>query len=180
MKTIKGRVWLLGDDFDTDRILPGYAMSEPQEMLGRFALAGEPELKFSELAREGDILAAGRNFGCGSSREQAPMALKLAGVGLVVAASFARIFYRNAINIGLPVFRADIAGLLRPFDEIEADLATGRVLLPNGEVRAQPLSRSTLKTIEAGGLIERVRLELGIAPGDAINNAGEGSAHKVE
>ncbi|HCP15137.1 MAG TPA: 3-isopropylmalate dehydratase [Peptococcaceae bacterium] len=160
MNKIKGRVFVLGDDVDTDQILPGYAMAEPFEQLGKYAMAGAPGLDFAKRVQEGDILVAGRNFGCGSSREQAPIALKMAGVSLVVAKSFARIFRRNAINIGLPVYAADLADLLRDGDIIEADLVQGEVKLPDGLIKAVPMSENVLKTLEYGGLIPRIRAEL--------------------
>jgi 3-isopropylmalate dehydratase small subunit len=160
MDKIKGRVFVLGDDVDTDQILPGYAMAEPFDQLGKYAMAGAPGMDFAKRVQAGDILVAGRNFGCGSSREQAPHALKMAGVSLVVAKSFARIFRRNAINIGLPVYIADIAGLLKDGDVIEADLVKGEILLPEASVQAAPLSDNVLKTLEYGGLIPRIRAEL--------------------
>jgi len=160
MDKIKGRVFVLGDDVDTDQILPGYAMAEPFDQLGKYAMAGAPGLDFAKRVQAGDILVAGRNFGCGSSREQAPHALKMAGVSMVVAKSFARIFRRNAINIGLPVYMADIAGLLKDGDVIEADLVKGEILLPEASVQAAPLSDNVLKTLEYGGLIPRIRAEL--------------------
>jgi len=160
MDRIKGRVFVLGDDVDTDQILPGYAMAEPFDQLGKYAMAGAPGMDFAKRVQAGDILVAGRNFGCGSSREQAPHALKMAGVSMVVAKSFARIFRRNAINIGLPVYMADIAGLLKDGDVIEADLVKGEILLPEASVQAAPLSDNVLKTLEYGGLIPRIRAEL--------------------
>lgn len=160
MDKIKGRVFVLGDDVDTDQILPGYAMAEPFEQLGKYAMAGAPGLDFAKRVQEGDILVAGRNFGCGSSREQAPIALKMAGVSLVVAKSFARIFRRNAINIGLPVYAADLADQLKDGDIIEADLVHGDVKLPDGLAKAVPMSENVLKTLEYGGLIPRIRAEL--------------------
>lgn len=160
MDKIKGRVFVLGDDVDTDQILPGYAMAEPFEQLGKYAMAGAPGLDFAKRVQEGDILVAGRNFGCGSSREQAPIALKMAGVSLVVAKSFARIFRRNAINIGLPVYAADLAAQLKDGDIIEADLVQGEVKLPDGLAKAVPMSENVLKTLEYGGLIPRIRAEL--------------------
>lgn len=160
MDKIKGRVFVLGDDVDTDQILPGYAMAEPFDQLGKYAMAGAPGLDFAKQVQAGDILVAGRNFGCGSSREQAPHALKMAGVSMVVAKSFARIFRRNAINIGLPVYIADIASLLKDGDVIEADLVKGEILLPEAAVQAAPLSENVLKTLEYGGLIPRIRAEL--------------------
>lgn len=160
MNPIKGRVWIVGDDVDTDQILPGYAMSEPYDKLGQFAMAGALGQEFVQNVCPGDIIVAGRNFGCGSSREQAPIAIKQAGVGMVVAISFARIFRRNAINIGLPVFCADIRPGLCQGDLVEVDLATGRIVTPKGVTEAAPMSANVLSTIEAGGLIARVRAEL--------------------
>ena len=163
MEAIRGRVFVLGDNVDTDQILPGYAMAEPFEQLGKYALAGCPGLDFVNRVKPGDIIVAGRNFGCGSSREQAPIALKMAGVSLVIASDFSRIFRRNAINIGLPVYIADLAGALQEGDVIEADLTNGIIRCPNGEIKAAPLSQNTLKTLDYGGLIPRVRAELGIS-----------------
>ena len=163
MDIIKGSVILLGDDVDTDQILPGYAMAESFETLGNFALAGVPSLDFAKIKSPGCILVAGQNFGCGSSREQAPIALKKAGVALVVAKGFARIFRRNAINIGLPVFAADIAGSLKTGDRIETDLRTGLVTINDRQkIQADPLSENIRTTLRCGGLIPRVRAELGI------------------
>ncbi|MEG1857363.1 MAG: 3-isopropylmalate dehydratase [Pseudoflavonifractor sp.] len=162
MKSIKGRVFVLGDNVDTDQILPGFAMAEPFDQLGKFAMAGAPDLDFVNQVQPGDIIVAGRNFGCGSSREQAPIALKMAGVSLIVAKGFARIFRRNSINIGLPVYAADIASLLKTGDVLEVDLEAGTLVLNGTTVTAPPLSETVLKTLEYGGLINRVRAELGI------------------
>ena len=105
---------------------------------------------------------AGRNFGCGSSREQAPIALHQLGVSLVMAKGFARIFRRNSINIGLPVWVADMADKLKTGDVVEVDLEKGTVTV-NGEVNEfTPMAPTVLKTLEYGGLIPRVRAELGI------------------
>jgi len=165
MEKIKGRVLLLGNDVDTDQILPGYAMAEPQDQLGQYALAGVPGLNYSQRMDKGNIIVAGRNFGCGSSREQAPIALKQSGIRLIIAKSFARIFRRNAINIGLPVLMADVHSLLQNGDEIEVDLVKGEILTPKGLVIVQPVAENTLKTLEYGGLIPRVRAELNIKKG---------------
>ena len=99
---IIGRVWKFGDDIDTDVIIPGkYLRTKNMEVFAAHAMEGiDPE--FAKRVEHGDIIVAGRNFGCGSSREQAPLALKYAGVACVIAKSFARIFFRNAINVGLP------------------------------------------------------------------------------
>ena len=163
MEKIRGKVIILGDDVDTDQILPGYAMSEPYEEIGKYAMAGLPTEDFKLNREPGCILVAGRNFGCGSSREQAPIALRQVGVSLVIAKGFARIFRRNSINIGLPVWAADVADSLHTGDIIEADLEKGTVTV-NGEVKQfAPLAANVLKTLEYGGLIPRVRAELGLA-----------------
>jgi 3-isopropylmalate dehydratase small subunit len=160
MDIIKGRVLVLGDNIDTDQILPGYAMAEPFEQLGKFALAGCPGLDFSSRVRAGEILVAGYNFGCGSSREQAPIALKMAGISLVIAINFARIFRRNAINIGLPVYAADIVKLVHDGDLIEVDMIRGIIHCAGKTINTKPLSSGVLKTLDYGGLIPQVRAEL--------------------
>ena len=162
MDIIKGKVIVLGDDVDTDQILPGYAMAEPYDQLGNFAMAGLAGLDFKSVYEPGSIIVAGRNFGCGSSRAQAPIALHQLGVSLVMAKGFARIFRRNSINIGLPVWVADMADKLKTGDEVEVDLEKGTVTV-NGEVNEfTPMAPTVLKTLEYGGLIPRVRAELGI------------------
>lgn len=162
MDIIKGKVIVLGDDVDTDQILPGYAMAEPYDQLGNFAMAGLAGLDFKSVYEPGSIIVAGRNFGCGSSREQAPIALHQLGVSLVMAKGFARIFRRNSINIGLPVWVADMADKLKTGDVVEVDLEKGTVTV-NGEVNEfTPMAPTVLKTLEYGGLIPRVRAELGI------------------
>ena len=163
MDTIKGKVIVLSDDIDTDQILPGYAMAEPYDMLGTFAMAGLAEMNFKEVYEPGSIIVAGRNFGCGSSREQAPTALHQLGVGLIIAQGFARIFRRNSINIGLPVWVADLKDKVKTGDEIEVDLETGKVVV-NGseEYDFEPMAENVRKTLEYGGLIPRVRAELGV------------------
>ena len=162
MDTIKGKVIVLGDDVDTDQILPGYAMAEPYDQLGNFAMAGLAGLDFPSVYEPGSIIVAGRNFGCGSSREQAPIALHQLGVSLVMAKGFARIFRRNSINIGLPVWVADMADKLKTGDVVEVDLEKGTVTV-NGEVdEFTPMAPTVLKTLEYGGLNPRVRAELGI------------------
>lgn len=166
MKSLCAPCWVFGENVDTDQILPGYAMVEKEENLGRFAMAGSPSPDFPTRVVPGEIVVAGPNFGCGSSREQAPVALKLAGVSLVIASSFARIFRRNAINIGLPVLQADIWNTVRTGDLLEVSLETGDIRSGNTYWKGMPLSESALATLRAGGLINRVRLELGV-PGSS-------------
>ena len=162
MEIIKGKIIVLGDDVDTDQILPGYAMAEPYDKLGGFAMAGLAGLDFSAVYEPGSILVAGRNFGCGSSREQAPIALKQRGVSLIMAKGFARIFRRNSINLGLPVWAADLAGQVKTGDLAEVDLEQGKVTVNGVEYTFPPLAENVLKTLAYGGLIPRVRAELGM------------------
>lgn len=160
---IHGRVWNLGGNVDTDQILPGFAMAAPVEKLKEYALAGSEIPDFASKAQAGDIIVAGENFGCGSSREQAPVALKDAGVGLVIAKSFARIFRRNAINIGLPVLVCDMERQVENGQEIEVDLISAEVTIcvSGGKISGTILASSVLDILEAGGLIAKVRKQLG-------------------
>ncbi|WP_371373202.1 3-isopropylmalate dehydratase [Sporomusa aerivorans] len=160
MNKITGQVWIFEDNIDTDQILPGYAMAEDFAGLGKYAMAGSKQPDFAARVNKGDIIVAGKNFGCGSSREQAPVALKAAGVSLIIAESFARIFRRNAINIGLPVLAAELKNMAETGDSLEADLEAGRITVNDKETAVQPLSANVLATIQAGGLINRVRQEL--------------------
>jgi 3-isopropylmalate dehydratase small subunit len=163
MATIHGSCWVFGENIDTDQILPGYAMAEAEGDLRKFALAGSSIPDFASRVKPGDIVVAGANFGCGSSREQAPVALFDAGVRLVIAASFARIFRRNAINIGLPVMLANISPLVTTGDVLNVDLDTAIIRFNGRTVKGTPLSRFALATLRAGGLIARVRQDLGVA-----------------
>ncbi len=154
---IKGRAYVCGDHVDTDQIIPGkYLVKDDMEFLGKHALEGlDPD--FPEKVKEGlNIIVAGRNFGCGSSREQAPAALKGAGVKLVIAKSFARIFYRNSILGGLlNLVEADIVDKVDNGDELEVDLEKGVIKnLTKKEVyefsRAYP--KEFMEIVEAGGI----------------------------
>ncbi|MDQ1275575.1 MAG: methanogen homoaconitase small subunit [Euryarchaeota archaeon] len=149
---IKGRVWKFGDDIDTDVIIPGkYLRTKDMQVFAAHAMEGiDPE--FSKKAKPGDIIVAGDNFGCGSSREQAPLALKHAGIACVVAKSFARIFFRNAINVGLPLMEADIECDVG--DEIEVDLLKGEVRVSGkGVFRGNKLPDFLLEMLTDGGLV---------------------------
>lgn len=161
-RKIRSKVWKLGSNVDTDQILPGYAMAYPVEKLKEFALAGSEIPDFARRVRSGDIIVADENFGCGSSREQAPVALKKIGVGLIIARSFARIFRRNSINIGLPVLMADLVDRVHHGDEIEVDLVAAEItLVASGEkIQGQVLAPGVLEILQAGGLIARVRQKL--------------------
>lgn len=166
MDRIIGNAFILNDNVDTDQILPGYAMSYPVEKLKNVALKGSIIPNFSELVEDGDIIIAGENFGCGSSREQAPLALKNSGVGAIIAKSFSRIFRKNAINIGLPVITSDyIDDIKEDFmkgDRFEVDIMEATLLnIRTGQTcKLNRLSFTTLETLEAGGLINKVRKQL--------------------
>jgi len=156
---IRGRVFVLGDNVDTDQILPGYAMSAPVEELKIYALKGSAIPDFPERVQPGDIIIAGENFGCGSSREQAPVALKTAGVSAIIAKSFAIIFRKNAINIGLPVVIGYLVNEAQEGDILELDIenANAKNITQNKEYQLKRLSEITLETLRAGGLINKVR-----------------------
>lgn len=149
--TISGRVWKFGDHIDTDVIIPGkYLRTTDMKVFAGHAMEGiDPD--FSRNVRPGDIIVAGENFGCGSSREQAPLALKYAGVTCVVARSFARIFFRNAINVGLPILEADVR--CNQGDVCTIDLPAGEVCC-NGEVFfGIKLPDFLLEILQDGGLV---------------------------
>jgi methanogen homoaconitase small subunit len=149
---IKGRVWKFGDDVDTDVIIPGkYLRTKDMQVFAAHAMEGiDPE--FSKKVIYGDIIVAGTNFGCGSSREQAPLALKHAGIACVIAKSFARIFFRNAINVGLPLMEADIE--CQEGDIIEIDLLKGEVNVPGkGIFKGNKLPDFLLEMLTDGGLV---------------------------
>ncbi len=158
---IKGRVIkVLGDNIDTDLIYPGRFLNitDKLETPKHLFEIAYPDLR--EKIRPGDILVAGANFGCGSSREQATAAVKYAGVGAVIARSFARIFYRNSINLGLPlIISQDAAGEIEEMDEVEIDLSGGRIndISKGKEISAISLPEQALELLEGGGLISTLR-----------------------
>jgi 3-isopropylmalate/(R)-2-methylmalate dehydratase small subunit len=154
---IKGKVWLFGNDIDTDVIIPARYLntSEPQE-LAKHVMEGV-DRDFSRKVKTGDIIVAGKNFGCGSSREHAPIAIKAAGIQAVIARSFARIFYRNAFNIGLPIFESPEASeKIQEADEIEIDADRGIIknITRQKEYKANPIPKFMQELIAAGGLVE--------------------------
>ncbi len=157
---ISGKVVKFGDNVDTDVILPGkfLVFTDPED-LGKHAMEGlDPQ--FPQKVRDGAIIVGGKNFGCGSSREQAPIALKAAGVKGIVAESFARIFYRNAINVGLPIIECPgINRKTREDDELLVDLEGGVIKNQSSNLilQATPLPEFILSLINEGGLIEHLR-----------------------
>lgn len=156
----QGRARLVGDNVDTDVILPGkyLVVTDPKE-LGKHALEGlDPAWPAS--IQSGDILIGGRNFGCGSSREAAPVAIQAAGIACVVAESFARIFFRNALNIGLPVIESPgIGSFANEGKLLLVDVAEGLIkdLQTGQSQQAQPLPSFILEVVAAGGLVPRIK-----------------------
>jgi 3-isopropylmalate/(R)-2-methylmalate dehydratase small subunit len=160
---IKGRVWKFGANVDTDVIIPvRYLTSFDPVELGRHCLEGiDPE--FAKQVQPGDIIVAAENFGCGSSREHAPVAIKGAGVGCVIASTFARIFFRNALNIGLPIVEsAAAAQRIEAGDTVELDVTSGRIINhTKGETyQADPFPPFVQELVAVGGLVPWVARRL--------------------
>jgi 3-isopropylmalate/(R)-2-methylmalate dehydratase small subunit len=156
MNIARGRVFKYGDNVDTDVIIPARYLnvSDPAE-LGKHCME-DIDGDFVEKVKEGDIIVAAKNFGCGSSREHAPIAIKAAGVSVVIAETFARIFYRNAINIGLPIIECpEAARGIAAGDEVEVDFASGAIRnLSKGETyQGQAFPEFMQRIIGAGGLV---------------------------
>ena len=155
-----GQVYKFGNDIDTDAIIPARYLNtfDPVELARHCMEDADPQ--FSRKVKAGDIIVAEKNFGCGSSREHAPIAIKAAGVSCVIAKSFARIFYRNAVNIGLPILEsAEAVDAIQEGDQVEVELESGRILnLRTGvSYQAVPFPEFMQKIMDKGGLIEYVR-----------------------
>jgi len=166
--TISGRVWKYGDNVDTDAIIPARYLNTSSEAELASHCMEDIDLEFTKEVQVGDMIVAGKNFGCGSSREHAPVAIKASGVSCVVAETFARIFFRNAINIGLPIFECPAAAQAIAADQrLEVDLASGTIEnLDSGErYQATPYPPFMLALIEAGGLIPYTKAKLAAATG---------------
>ena len=163
-KVMKGKAWKFGNNIDTDQIYPGiYVELTEMEDIKKHALSGSAEPKFADEVQPGDIVVAGTNFGCGSSREHAAMTLKGAGVGAVLAESFGRIFFRNAINLGLPVIVCPgISKCAQKGDEIRIDIETGEVTdVTRGKVLiTTPFRPYVLNILESGGIKNMIRKSL--------------------
>lgn len=157
-----GRAWKFGDDIDTDAVIPGryLVINDPAALAQHIFEGVRPEL--AAQVRAGDFIAAGENFGCGSSREHAPLALKGAGVAAIVARSFARIFFRNAINIGLPLFICSEVDRIKDGDTIEIDMSKGVIHnLSSGEYyETTPLPDFLREIVDAGGLVEYTKRQV--------------------
>ncbi len=155
-----GKVWRYGDNIDTDVIIPARYLNtfDPKE-LAKHCMVDIDET-FAQNVKDGDIMVGGKNFGCGSSREHAPVAIKASGIPVVIAASFARIFYRNGINIGLPLLEiGDDVEKIKAGDKLSVDTATGEIKNEtSGEVyHAHPLPGFVQDIADAGGLINYIK-----------------------
>jgi 3-isopropylmalate/(R)-2-methylmalate dehydratase small subunit len=157
---LKGKVWKFGDNIDTDVIIPArYLSSTDPEVLGEHCM--EPlDPSFPKKVKKDDIIVGGFNFGCGSSREHAPIAILALGIPIVIAKSFARIFYRNAFNKGLALLEADIFDEINEGEEIEVDITTGTIMWGTREVKAKPIPPFMVELINEGGLINYLRKKL--------------------
>jgi 3-isopropylmalate/(R)-2-methylmalate dehydratase small subunit len=157
-----GRAWKFGDDVNTDVIFPGkytYTLQTPEEM-GKVAME-DAKPDFAKQAKPSDVVVAGKNFGCGSSREQAATCLKALGIGAVIARSFARIYYRNALNLGLPIIQCpEAAEAIAEGDEVSVNFEKGVITSKGRQFTFQRLPDNVLEILEAGGLIPHTRAKL--------------------
>jgi len=156
---LKGKAWKFGDDISTDLICPGryFHLRSNLPELAKHVLE-DADAEFAKKMAEGDVVVAGKNFGCGSSREHAPTIMKLAGVSVVLAKSFARIFYRNGINVGLPLLECD-TDKIDEGDELEVDLSLGRIVNRSKgiELAARPLPQAMINILNDGGLVPHIK-----------------------
>ena len=160
---ITGRVWKLGDDIDTDVIYPGkYLPIIVAEEMAAHALEGY-DPGFPKKIKKGDIIVAGKNFGCGSSREQAATCLKFAGIAVIIAKSYSRIFFRNAVNQGLPLLTSDLVDSINEGDKVSVDFVGGTITYPAGQKKFPALPESVMDILREGGLIPAVRKTLNLA-----------------
>jgi 3-isopropylmalate/(R)-2-methylmalate dehydratase small subunit len=164
MTRFKGKAWRFDDDIDTDQIYPGkYLPITDKVEMGKVAMSGVEGFEdFSKQISKGDILVAGENFGCGSSREHAVVCLQYAGISVVVAKSFARIFYRNAVNLGFPILESQELDRIGQGDDLDVDADEGTII---DQTTGEKLNCTTLSGLEkeisaAGGLIPYLNREL--------------------
>ena len=153
------KAWKFGDDINTDLITPGrFTVTTDRKKLGKIAFI-EYRPEFSKSVEKGDIIVAGKNFGCGSSREHSPIAIKASGISAVVAKSFARIFFRNSINIGLPLFESDDADIIDDGDEVDINFRKGEIFNRTKEVtiNVKPLPEFMQRIVDQGGLVNFLR-----------------------
>ena len=163
-----GTVFKYGDNIDTDVIIPArYLNSSDPKELAQHCMedAIHSTVKFAENVKDGDIIVAEKNFGCGSSREHAPIAIKASGISCVIAKTFARIFYRNAINIGLPILECEeAANDIDMGDKVEVDFTTGVITnhTKNKTYQAEPFPEFMQEMLKVGGLVEQTKVKLGL------------------
>ena len=163
-----GTVFKHGDNIDTDVIIPArYLNSSDPKELAQHCMedAIHSTVKFAENVKDGDIIVAEKNFGCGSSREHAPIAIKASGISCVIAKTFARIFYRNAINIGLPILECEeAANDIDMGDKVEVDFTTGVITnhTKNKTYQAEPFPEFMQEMFKVGGLVEQTKVKLGL------------------
>lgn len=173
---LNGKAWIFGNDINTDEIIPArylntidpkvlasHCMEDANPALapspctqGLDARKGWTRADFSKAAEPGDVIVAGKNFGCGSSREHAPICIKALGISCVIAASFARIFYRNCFNIGLPIFETKDARKIKTGDILEIDVSSGKItnITRNEFYKIDPVPEFMQELIDCGGLME--------------------------
>ncbi|GBC62202.1 3-isopropylmalate dehydratase small subunit [Desulfonema ishimotonii] len=160
---ITGKVWRFGDDVDTDLIIPARYLntSDPAELAKHCMEDADPE--FAGRVSPGDIIVAGKNFGCGSSREHAPIAIKAAGLACVIAKSFARIFYRNSFNMGLPILECPDTDLFEAGKALTVNFDTGEIMLVGDDTRfsSKPIPPFMQELVQSGGLMQHIRKRLG-------------------
>ena len=160
MAVLEGKIWRYGDNIDTDVIIPARYLNtfDPKELASHCMVDIDPT--FAKEVKAGDIMVGGRNFGCGSSREHAPLCIKTAGISVVIAKSFARIFYRNSINIGLPIMECpEAVDAISAGDTVSVDFDTGVITdETNGKVfHAEPFPPFIQEIISAGGLMKSIK-----------------------
>ena len=159
---MQGKVWKFGDNVDTDLIIAARYLntSEPAALAKHVMEDADPE--FASKMKAGDIIVAGENFGCGSSREHAPIAIKAAGISAVIAPTFARIFYRNAFNMGLPIFELEEAAEINEGDTVRIDMKAGEVINVSQAktYKFTPIPDFMQELVNAGGLIEFAKNEI--------------------
>ena len=161
--SIKGRVWKYGDDINTDVIFPGkytYTVSDPDEM-AQYAME-DLDSEFAKSVKENDIIVGGKNFGCGSGREQAVVCIKMSGIGVIIAKSFSRLYFRNCVNNGLYVIvSAEAVDAIENGEEIEVDMDNGTIICGAGTISFPPLPPEVRGIFEDGGLIPHTKKILG-------------------
>ena len=179
---LSGAVHKFGDNVDTDVIIPARYLSQSDPAILAQYCMQDIDANFAKIVEKGDIIVAGKNFGCGSSREHAPIAIKASGISCVIAPSFARIFYRNAINIGLPILECDVAyASIERGNQISVDLQTGTITNhTKGETySAEPFPEFIQNIIQKGGLIEYTSSQLTVTGANELNHSNQSNPNKV-